>query len=614
MAIKIDKALFDERVYGGFEPTDPDDETFLLDRIGTYPGKLPYDVSQTEEQENLEAFATEEPKAATAEQLSEQISSSEERATTEETPPETAEALAEAISPEQREPIPYQKAGIEETDKQQVPYEKAGVERETKVVTPYEKAGLIEEEAPVPFERKGAEKKDIKSIWDIFEEESAPQAEETTQEKAEEAEFPAEETTMEETREPIQEQAEPVLTSETEPSGEQTIVIESDSIVDIPLEIKVAEVSPEELSKILDDDFRNTLLQDLEKSKARKKEEKPAPEPIITQQEKEELQKELTQYDEFQQAPEEVTEIDISSMELERPSQIIAKELAETEEFKEPQKEKPKKKKEKKKKAKKEKAVAKEQAKEEAESQPEPTEEAEEEAKEEKKRRKVPVLWFFVLGGVLLLLFIIGGYLLYRGYFHQPEAKKEIVQKAKPKPTQKKVESPAETPPQPPQETKPTEQPKQVEKPKPEPVARKEETPMPKLPVAKPKEQTEKKAPPPEPKVPKPEAQKPTIAKKEIEPTKQAAQKPIKLPQEVKIVETPQAEYSIEIFSTADKEEAAYWLDQLQRRGINAFKKIQRIRNVDYYKIRIGLYKTAEEAKAVARALGFKNVWIDRVK
>jgi septal ring-binding cell division protein DamX len=137
---------------------------------------------------------------------------------------------------------------------------------------------------------------------------------------------------------------------------------------------------------------------------------------------------------------------------------------------------------------------------------------------------------------------------------------------------------------------------------------------MSKIPVAKPKEQTQKKAPPPEPKVPKPETQKLAIAKKEIEPAKQAAQKPIKLPQEVKIVETPQAEYSIEIFSTADKEEAAYWLDQLQRRGINAFKKIQRIRNVDYYKIRIGSYKTAEEAKAVARALGFKNVWIDRVK
>lgn len=87
-----------------------------------------------------------------------------------------------------------------------------------------------------------------------------------------------------------------------------------------------------------------------------------------------------------------------------------------------------------------------------------------------------------------------------------------------------------------------------------------------------------------------------------------------KLPQEIKIVETVQEEYAIEIFSTADSEEAGYWLTELQRKGLNAYQKVHRVRNIDYYKIRVGPFRTIDEAKSFAKALGFKNVWIDRLK
>jgi len=48
MALQIDKRLYEEQYYGGFEPGDPDDETFLLERLEKYPGDLPFDLKETE--------------------------------------------------------------------------------------------------------------------------------------------------------------------------------------------------------------------------------------------------------------------------------------------------------------------------------------------------------------------------------------------------------------------------------------------------------------------------------------------------------------------------------------------------------------------------------------
>jgi cell division septation protein DedD len=76
----------------------------------------------------------------------------------------------------------------------------------------------------------------------------------------------------------------------------------------------------------------------------------------------------------------------------------------------------------------------------------------------------------------------------------------------------------------------------------------------------------------------------------------------------------PVEEYAIEIYSTPEIEEANYWVNQLQLKGINAYIKPFRVRNVNYYKIRIGPFRSIEETKQVARSLGFKNFWIDRVK
>ncbi|MFN3782013.1 MAG: SPOR domain-containing protein, partial [Candidatus Kapaibacteriota bacterium] len=307
-------------------------------------------------------------------------------------------------------------------------------------------------------------------------------------------------------------------------------------------------------------------------------------------------------------------EVDISSIELEKPSQIVAHELVETGELENKKKKKKKKVKDVKEKEQAQTDVVKEESVVGFEKTEEEIKSAEtQEVEEEKRKKKIPVLWLLLGGGLVLLLFVIGGgYLVYRNYFLKQQSKKEI---AKPE-TLKKAEPKAE-----------------IAKPEPSASISKEEIAASSKQEGEPKDDVSKMeskvsatmeskvgtkesneirerarpkfespAKPTAPKVPSPKY----VAKHES--------KPFLLPKEVKIVETTSEEYSIEIFSTADPEEANYWVTQFQKRGINVYQKVHKVKNVPYYKIRIGSYKSIEEARNFARNLGFRNFWIDRIK
>lgn len=624
MSLKIDKDLFDEKVYGGFEFTDPDDETFLLDQLESYPGDLPFENEEIESDDNLLASisAVESNEKRTVEEITSNSISSEFDQQ------EKGDVLIKDI------PVQQENASSEEEIFAR-PYEKAGIDKEDKERVPYQKSGLVEHEERVPFERSGLERKaepkitevskTTKSIWDIFEDVESqnlvPEATETEETVIEskpeqfQSEF-EEQLIIEEPTEEAKKEEE-VVTDSASTSQTETVLIESDSIVGIPIEIKVSDVSEEELATVLTKDFRDALLEDLEKSRKKKEQKVAKQEEVISAEEKQILQAQLNEESTAQVEEVSPVEVDLSSIELEKPSQIVAQELIETGEL-----EKKKKKKKKKAKASKEKeleqfVVAKEEEVvgfEKAEEK-QKSEELQEDA-EEKKKRKIPVFWLALGGGLaLLLLFVGGGYLVYRNYFTTNQSKPEIakkpeqVKKTEHKAKIEKPESTAST-------TKSEEQISAPSKEEPEKkedlslVERKATTPVePKI-EAKDTKEAKEQIPPkfkitPKPSVPKVSTPK-YATKQEI--------KPFVLPKEVKIVETTQEEYSIEIFSTADPEEANYWIIQLQKRGINVYQKVHKIKNVPYYKIRIGTYKSIEEARDFARSLGFRNFWIDRIK
>lgn len=634
MALKIDKGLYDEKVYGGFEPTDPDDETFLLDRLGKYPDVLPYEVITTELPENLDTFETDLEQPSVSQELgaeSKEISDIETPLTQQTDFVEPLEQYKDEEEP--RQAIPYEKSGIEKEERVPIPYEKSGIEKEEREAIPYEKAGLLEDEQPIPFERTriGKEpktiepesKENIQSIWDIFEEPTTTEQtspEVTTQPES----FPQ---PLETTEEQVSTDAADIQAEATEPSTQkvETVLITSDSIVDTPIEIKVPPISQEELSNIFDDDFRQSILAEIKENEKRRQAKQKEKEVVISTSEKEELQQELNQAEAVPAEEPPETEIDITSIDVLKPSEVVAQQIIESGELDKKTKKKEKKKK---KKEKKSKEVAVTETKEQTTSvvdfeKEEPTAEEElEEAKpeegkpeEEKKRRKVPVLWFAIAGGLVLIALIIGGFLYYQNYISKqpskPAEKKPIASKEQMKPktetkTEEHLARKEETQPKI-EATEPKEEPKTAEKPvaekSPATVAPKQEKPKTEpSPNIAPKVKTEVKQP------------KPTIAKNETEKIRTPEPREYKLPQEIKIVETVQEEYAIEIFSTADSEEAGYWLTELQRKGLNAYQKVHRVRNIDYYKIRVGPFRTIDEAKSFAKALGFKNVWIDRLK
>lgn len=614
MGLKIDKGLFEERAYGGFEYTDPDDETFLLDQLEKYPGDLPFENENLEVEDNFLASISD--------------TGANEKVSVEEITPSN---FASEVAKQQEGEVPQddtskqQNVSFENEERLARPYEKAGIDKEEKKRVPYQKSGLIEDEEVVPFERSGLEpkaepkiaevSKSTKSIWDIFEDvESENVTSETTERnqtvlepKPEQIQAQDEEQLIKEPPTEETEKAEDIKTDLASTPQTETILIESDSIVGIPIEIKVSKVSQEELEAVLDKDFRNSLLEDLEKSRKKREQKEAKQEEVISAEEKEILQAELNEESSVPTV-EEVTpvEVDISSIELEKPSQIVAQEFIETGELDK----KKKKKKKKVKFAKEKEQVQTENAKEVVVGFEKTEEELKsgetQEAEEEKRKRKAPVFWLVLGGGLVLLLFVVGGgYLVYRNYFVKQQPKKEIAKKPEPL---KKAEQKAEIAKP---ETTASNQTGEGEIPAPSKQENEAKEDLSKI-ESKAITPVESKFGAKESKVkPKSEPQtKPTVPKY----ISKQESKPFVLPKEVRIVETTQEEYSIEIFSTADPEEANYWIAQLQKRGINVYQKVHKVKNVPYYKIRIGSYKSLEEARDFARNLGFRNFWIDRIK
>ncbi len=654
MNLQIDKNLYDERYYGGFEPTDPDDETFILEKIDEYPGTLPFETKGLES-ENLDFLSESEqnPEIPTTLQ-SYQITNQEELI-------EKEIATYEEKDFEQKEVLPkigreqFEKVGKEE--RVPIPYEKSGIEKLEKEVLPYEKAGLIENEEVTTFKKTPKETiqkdtseyqpkdKPVKSIWDIFEEET-PVIEETTQQAVEETSSIEEEKSEIINEQAIDNEIEQETKQEVEAAKKEpeTILIESQSIVDVPLEIKIAEINPEEFSKVFDEDFRKTILEDLAKSEQRKKEKGGKEIETITTKEKEELQRELNESSGVEPVS-EIMEFDLSEMHLDKPSEILAKELIESGDLDKLEKRKKKGRKEKKQQIKEpteqtasssesdeveeqhkeheqvtEQEIAptvvdvqSEQSTEEAETIKEPpTEET-----EEKKRRKVPVFWF-VFVGLIVLALLIGGYFTYLNLIKKPNAEKEIANKEteinKPKvPEIQKKEKPKEEVKTPePIQTPIKEEAKattDIQKEKPEPPRKivSEKTIKEKIPQVKGK-------PTPVTEKPKPIRTEKKFASKFSSINKTKKVKIVEVSPETKTTFIPQSEFSIEIFSTTEIEEAIYWVNQLNQKGINAYIKPYRFRNINHYKVRIGKFSSLDEAKNFARELGFKNFWIDRVK
>lgn len=87
---------------------------------------------------------------------------------------------------------------------------------------------------------------------------------------------------------------------------------------------------------------------------------------------------------------------------------------------------------------------------------------------------------------------------------------------------------------------------------------------------------------------------------------------PIKDPE--RKVLSKEESYSIEVYSTPVFEDAETWVSKLEKRNISARIQQQIIKGLPWYKIRIGDYKTKQEAKEAAMKLGFSRSWIDRVR
>ncbi|MCX7880740.1 MAG: SPOR domain-containing protein [Ignavibacteria bacterium] len=623
MSIPIDPELLREENYGGFEPSDPDDETFMLGKLEKYPGELPYDLEAAGslEESELDFIAEDQTQIDSKEKVPLESEITEENG--EKFPSAEESMLSDSdfaqtgpipykksgLIEDEDEPVPYRKAGlledeetelykkagIEESAKGPVPYEKAGVEESTKGPVPYKKAGLIEDEEAIPYEKSSLPEKEPKSIWDIFEKEKleAEKPEEVSLKPVEPLED-LEPTPLEELPSAEMESAEIFPTEETK-AEKVTVVVDSESIVDVPFEIHLADFDENEFSKEIDDEFKQKLLDDLEKREAkiseRKQEELVE---IIPTSEKEKLQKDLNQGLEMpQQAP---VEIDISAMDVSKPSEVLAQEIQKTGEIPEtnvPPWAIPRKEKEKREIKKTKVKKISDQTKKAAKIK----------LPEEKKRRFVPAFWFYIIALALLLLLVGGGYFVYQNYFipqkfeskdtlsvtktiekdkvpptTHPEQKDTIVQQVTPAVSDKEEQT----------------EPKKEELPKPVVDSKKED-------MEKGLDITPKK---------------PTTESKTIVVTKPKKDSPIvpkPPPVQPRIVEQDE-QYSIEVFSTNDPDEANYWIEQLNKRGINAYKKEHFIRGNKHYKIRIGTFRSVQDASEFAKALGFRNIWIDRVK
>jgi len=72
--------------------------------------------------------------------------------------------------------------------------------------------------------------------------------------------------------------------------------------------------------------------------------------------------------------------------------------------------------------------------------------------------------------------------------------------------------------------------------------------------------------------------------------------------------------YVIQVYSSPSKEDAQDWVNKLKSKSIDAYLSEQMVRDVKWYRVRFGDFKSREEARSVALRYGFSQTWIDRIK
>lgn len=614
----------------GFNSNDPDDDTFLLEKIGDYPGELPYQVEHTVEV-TADIFKENANNEKSVEQK-DYFSSEEQEKVSQEISAASNYVEHESEKNElESQTKPYQKAGlVEEEEFEHKPYVKSGlISDEDSVIKPYEKSGLIEKEPELSYQKSGLPENEFdleesppppKSIWEIFEQEpSAVSAVESAVEKVKEpGEIPGQETEV--------------------GQGVAAEVVDEESVIDFPTEVKLAEFDKDEFAKIIDEDFRKKILDDIEKSKKRSTPEREIPaQELISAEEIKDLQKGLSTEEKIPEQTQFI-EVELTAINLPHPSKIIADELKEKPDFSIPtdqdssikEKKIKKEKKARKNKPKKEDKVEKPMVSSDV-SEDSPTEKPEtieevtpanEQTKEEKKRRPALVFWLaglvFILVLSALLWFLKPSFLFRKNH--------EIAQRKTERPktqiqTIKKPKIPEKIQPPPNITESLKKQPaeatgKQITKV--EPTQKTSEN------LIKQETQRDRKI---SQELRTPKVFSPAMQRVEKDKTTRLAPTPSKTyqPKENLALKThketapiieiiPQKEYSVELFSTFDSEEANYFLSLLNKKQISAYIKIQKIRNANLYKVRVGNFKNVDEAREFAKQYGFKNVWIDRIR
>lgn len=597
----------------GFSSNDPDDETFLLEKIGKYPGDLPYEVEHS-----IKVAADIYQEVDSPGEISAPLPV-KENTKTDELTNQTFETTIPADG----------KQNIVEDIESAQPFEKSGLIKEDSAIQSYEKSGLIEEEPQQPFEKAGlvekgeslniekseldeqeldydGSKSSTKSIWELFEKE--PPIHSTTETDAE-----------------LEELSSSALEVEHQIETEQSVsaeIVDEKSVIDFPTEVKISDYDKEDFAKILDEDFRNRLIEDIEKSKEKRRITRDLPTPeLISPLEIQDLQKELSVEEKNNET--HFIEVDLTALELSQPSKIIAQEMKEIPDFsitpsqkiikKEKKKTKPEKKKKREKISSTQFVAQSEEGVYSDETGPVEDEAIPEEPQEQKKRKVPLLIWFAGLG---LLLILIGLF-----YFIKPKFYGQKVEEGKPKrfQIQKKMESQN-------QANRKLENlmksknamTTQSEKitPKPE-VSEKKNTTFPSIIDMKndniSQQVLSKTKVPDSPKIvdSKEEAIKKPLRTGKVERSFAINEQKEPVPL-IEIV--PQKEYAVELFSTFDPEEAYYFLSILTKKQISAYIKVQKVKNANFYKIRVGNFNNINEAKEFAKQIGFKNVWIDRIK
>lgn len=120
---------------------------------------------------------------------------------------------------------------------------------------------------------------------------------------------------------------------------------------------------------------------------------------------------------------------------------------------------------------------------------------------------------------------------------------------------------------------------------------------------------------------PTPKKNKKTFKEKvESKPGPVLSKKPKPAP-EPKPIPTPEPKpevkgiYVVQVYSSPYKSDAEEWLERIKNKGVdNAFLSQQKIRDKIWYRVRFGTFSSKEEARSAAKKFGFAQSWIDRIE